>query len=401
MSPGASRFLLRGALALAATLGAACAASARAQELHLFGAPEASSPFDGVIATPKEPGGVVPFGDARIAESAGEAFRLGIVPEASDVAGAEADDPGRGSDTPETAPAAPPRRRCVLFQCETLPIAPAPKLFSTPVTIWTVAGLLGGIADGIEGPIHYGVHPFTFTDESYFQRWTYGGGSDKVSHFVVSTHVAGLLYDAYRLNGLSDDQSFALAFGTSVVAGAFVEIGDGLSPYGFSAQDWTADALGSLASVLIKRGHLDDMLGFSLGRWLQTTIPPAVIGGRPLFGIDYSQEIYTMNVRFSGLLPRAHADPGFARFFQLSFAYLTKGFGYQPPLDSRYQEVGFELGLDFQEILKAVGVSNQTWWGDTLLRIFSFLRLPYTQVGVYYNLFNHKWYGPGAPYRYY
>ena len=302
---------------------------------------------------------------------------------------------------PEEPAEAPRTRRCVLFQCETLPIAPAPKLFTTGVTIWTVVGLLGGIADGIEGPIHYGFHPFTFTDESYFQRWTYGGGSDKVSHFVVSTHVAGLAYDAYRLNGLSEDQSFGLAFATSVVAGAFVEIGDGLSPYGFSAQDWTADALGSLASVFIKRARLDDTLGFSLGRWLQTTIPPAVIDGRPLFGIDYSQEIYTMNVRFSGLLPRVHANPGFARFFQFSFAYLTKGFGYQPPLDTRYQEVGFELGLDFQEILKAVGVSNQTWWGDTLLRIFSFLRLPYTQVGAYYNLFNHKWYGPGAPYSFY
>jgi len=357
---------------LAAVLWTLPATSADAQEMHLFGdAPPETS-----------------------------AFRLGLEPDAGgggvDAALADAD------ADPAPAPAsATPQRRCVLFQCATLPIAPAPKLFTTGVTIWTLAGLLGGIADGIEGPIHYGVHPFTFADESYFQRWTYGGGSDKVSHFVVSTHVAGLAYDAYRLNGLTEDQSFGLAFATSVVAGAFVEIGDGLSPYGFSAQDWTADALGSLASVFIKRAGLDDTLGFSLGRWLQTTIPPAVIDGRPLFGIDYSQEIYTMNARFSGLLPRAHVDPGFARFFQFSFAYLTKGFGYQPPLDSRYQQIGFELGLDFQEILKAVGVNNSTWWGDTLLRVFGFLRIPFTQIGAYYNLANHKWYGPGAPYHFY
>ena len=323
-------------------------------------------------------------------------FRLGLEPAAG------GGDAGCPDDDAAAAPApAAPVRRCVLFQCETVPIAPAPKLFTTAVTIWTAAGILGGIADGIEGPIHYGFHPFSFTDESYFQRWTYGGGSDKASHFVVSTHVAGLLYDAYRLNGLSEDQSFGLALATSVVAGALVEVGDGLTPYGFSAQDWTSDALGSLVSVLVQRGHLEDTLGFSLGRWLQTTIPSAVVDGRPLFGIDYSQEIYTMNVRFSGLLPRVHVDPGPARFFQFSFAYLTKGFGYSPPLDSRYQEVGFELGLDFREILQAVGVSNQTWWGDTLLRIFSFLRIPYTQIGAYYNLYNHKWYGPGATFHYY
>lgn len=368
------------------------AARGQGQEFHLFPAsgpgPRFAAPADviGTDDTIERPFRLAP---ASLASG-------GFAPESE----AESDS-AASMAVPDEPTAAPKIRRCVLFQCRTLPIAPAPKLFTTPVTIWTVAGLLGGIADGIEGPINYGVHPFTFYDESYFQRWTYGGGSDKASHFVVSTHVAGLLYDAYRLNGLSEDQSFGLALATSVVAGAFVEIGDGLSPYGFSAQDLTADTLGSLASVLIKRARLDDTLGFSLGRWLQTTVPPAVIDGRPLFGIDYSQEMYTMNARLSGLLPRMHADPGFARYFQISFAYMTKGFGYQPPLDSRYQEVGFELGLDFQEILKAVGVSNQTWWGDTLLRVFSFLRIPFTQVGVYYNLFNHKWYGPGAPYHYY
>ena len=353
------------------------AAGANAQQLHLFGdAPPETAGFR-----------LLPAAETAGAGDAG-------------VEDADASSPPADQEAAAKEPV-PPRKRCVLFQCVTLPIAPAPKLFTTGVTIWTAAALLGGFADGIEGPIDYGVHPFTFADEGYFQRWTYGGGSDKASHFVVSTHVAGLLYDAYRLNGLSEDQSFALAFGTSVVAGVFVEIGDGLSPYGFSAQDLTADTLGSLVSVLIHRGRLEDTLGFSLGRWLNTTIPPAVIDGRPLFGIDYSQEVYTMNVRFSGLLPRLHAKPGFARFFQFSFAYLTKGFGYQPPLETRYQEVGFEVGLDFQEILKAVGVSNETWWGDTLLRVFSFLRLPYTQVGAYYNLFNHKWYGPGAPYQFY
>jgi hypothetical protein len=392
------------AMRLVLLLGASALGSrapARGQELHLFSIARTRAPSDVSADTAAVPGTIEPSPPWNLSESGG--FSLGIEgPPGIGIDADEGEPASSGSSEPaEPPPTRPPQRRCVLIQCQTLPIAPAPELFTTGVTIWTVVGLLGGIADGIEGPIHYGVHPFSFTDESYFQRWTYGGGSDKASHFVVSTHVAGLAYDAYRLNGLSEDQSFGLALATSIVAGAFVEIGDGLSPYGFSAQDWTSDALGSLASVFIKRAGLDDTLGFSLGRWLQTTIPPPVIDGRPLFGIDYSQEIYTMNVRFSGLLPRVHADPGFARFFQFSFAYLTKGFGYQPPLDTRYQEVGFELGLDFQEILKAVGVSNQTWWGDTLLRIFGFLRLPYTQVGAYYNLFNHKWYGPGAPYSFY
>jgi hypothetical protein len=46
-------------------------------------------------------------------------------------------------------------------------------------------------------------------------------------------------------------------------------------------------------------------------------------------------------------------------------------------------------------------VSNETWWGDALLRAFQFFRIPYTQIGAYYNLANQKWYGPGAPYHFY
>jgi hypothetical protein len=373
----------------------ATATSGFAQDWHLFPAsparfPEGSSSVATAnLASPSD----------RV-ESAG--FDLGIKgPSVERIDADPADFPSEDPSAFAPVPAAPPLRRCVLFQCRTLPIEPASKLFTTGVTLWTSAGVLGGIADGIQGPISDGVHPFSFTDESYFQYWTYGGGSDKASHFVVSANAAGLLYDAYRLNGLSEAQSFGLALGTSAIAGALVEVGDGLTPYGFSAQDWTADVLGSLAAVLVKYNHLDDTVGFQLGRWLRTAIPPEIVGGRPLFGIDYAQEIYTMDVKFGGLLPRLHARPGVARFFQFSFAYLTKGFGYNPPLDSRYQEIGLEIGLDFQEILKAVGVDNSTWWGDTLQRIFGFLRIPYTQVGAYYNLKNNKWYGPGAPYHYY
>lgn len=301
---------------------------------------------------------------------------------------------------PPEAATPPPPGRCVLIQCEPLPIVPAGRLFNTGSSLWTATGLLIGIVDGMQGPIDYGVHGFRFTNEGFFQYWTYGGGSDKASHGVISANVSGLLYDAYRLNGLSEDQSFALAIGTTVIAGALVEVGDGLTPYGFSAQDLTADAVGAFAAAFVKRGHLDDMIGFQFGK-VPTTIPPEIIDGRPLFGIDYSHEIYSVDLKLGGVATRLGSRPGLARFFQGSFVFLTKGFGYEPPLASRYQQVGVELGLNFPEILKAAGVSDSTWWGDTLLRVFSFLRIPYTQVGAYYNFKNKNWYGPGAPYHYY
>jgi hypothetical protein len=96
-----------------------------------------------------------------------------------------------------------------------------------------------------------------------------------------------------------------------------------------------------------------------------------------------------------------NGNPGFSRFFLTSFVYMTKGFGYAPPLPTRYQEIGFEVGLNFTEILRAFGVSESTWWGQGLIAIFDFFRFPFTQIGVYYNLYDGKWYGPGAPWHYY
>jgi hypothetical protein len=299
----------------------------------------------------------------------------------------------------ESVPA--PKRRCVLIQCVSEPIPPASKLFSTPVVLWTSLNLLVGFIDGIEGPAHYGFGSFHFTNEGYFQTWTYGGGADKASHFVISANVAGLAYDAYRLNGLSPDQSLWLALGGTVVAGTLVEIGDGLTPYGFSPQDLVADTLGASAEVVLKRTGTDDLFGFRIGK-VPTTIPASVLGDRTgTLGLDYTNEIYTADLKFEGLFTRLETKPGIARFFLSSFVFMTKGYGYAPPIPERYQEIGFEVGLNFPEILKAVGVSNETWWGDALLRAFQFFRIPYTQIGAYYNLTNQKWYGPGAPYHFY
>ena len=325
------------------------------------------------------------FGPARPAVTAEPDFDLGDAA----WAGSPGEDPG---------PA--PERRRVLFQCVSHPktgTEAAPKVFTTPISLWTAAAELIGIVNAAQAPINYGTQRFHVTDEGWFQTWTYSGGLDKASHFTVSANVAGLMYDAYRLNGLSPDQSFALSLGTTFLAGAIVEIGDGISPYGFSAQDLTADTLGTLAGVLVKRYGADDLIWFSLGK-VATTIP--VGNDTASLGSDYSNEMYTMNLKLAGVAPRFHAQPGFERFFLVSFAYLTKGYGYAPPLPGRYQEVGFEVGLNFHEILKAFGVSESTWWGDTLLRAANFIRVPYTQIGAYYNLTNGKWYGPGAPYHY-
>jgi hypothetical protein len=379
--------------AVAALLAALASAGAAAQEIHLFRASaagswsETSSAPWGATALPlfdlerSHPWG---GGDGTHGERAFE-------------------EPGDAAPSPESMPVSPPLRRCVLLQCVTLPVAPAEtagKIFRLPVTLWTATGLLAGVAIGIQGPLNDGYHSFRFVDEGFFSTATYGGGADKCSHFIVSAGEASLLYDAYALNSLTPDQSFTLTVATTLLTGVLVEVGDGLTTYGASGQDLAADAVGTLSEALVKRNHLDDLISFRLGK-VPTTIPPAVIGDRVFSGINYSGEIYTADMKFAGLCERLHTRPGIGRFFLSSVVFMTKGYGYFPALPERYQEVGFEVGLNFPEILKAVGVSDTTWWGDTLLRAFDFFRVPFTQIGVYYNLANQKWYGPAAPYHFY
>ena len=290
-------------------------------------------------------------------------------------------------ETPPPSPDAPP--------------AAPKKLFTTPTTLVTAGALLGGFLQGLGAPLQFGWQSWSFTNEGWFGRDTYVGGADKVSHFVISSGVSRALFEAYTAQGHPVNQSFNLALATAFMAGAFVEIMDGVSVYGFSWEDLTVDALGSAAGLLIQRNHLQDLIGLRLG--LATTeVPPEFVGSSvETLGHSYNDEIYAADFKPAGLVRRLGGKPGFERYFLTSFVFFTRGVGYDPPLPTRYQEIGFEVGLNFPEILRAFGVTEKTWWGTGLIAIFNFFRFPFTQVGVYYNLFDNKWYGPGAPYHYY
>ncbi len=285
-------------------------------------------------------------------------------------------------------------------QAETVASPPPKKFWDTTTTLWTVGALLGGVGQAIGAPIHYGTSPWKFTDEKFFQYDTYAGGADKASHFVVSSGVSRLLYEVYVHDGKTVDQAFWLAFATTLTAGIFVETGDAVTVYGWSWQDLTADLLGDLSGLLIHRYHLQDTIGLRLGP-ADAEIPEAAIGSSlPYLGHGYTNEMYVADLKLDGAITRLGGRPGFARYFLTSFAFFTKGFGYQPPLPSRYQSVGVELGINFPAILEDLQVPRDKWWGQGLYAFFNFFRIPYTQVGAYYNFKNKKWYGPGAPYHY-
>jgi hypothetical protein len=231
-------------------------------------------------------------------------------------------------------------------------------------------------------------YPFHVTNEGWFGQNTYVGGADKASHFVsyyIVTRFANEYNKAFHVPG---DQAALIATGTAFLAGLMTEIGDGTNKFGFSWEDLTMDALGALSGLAIIHYRLDDLIGFRAG-WVPGA-PTSPVGG---LGRDYSSEIYTADLKFSGLGKRACFNPGPARFFLFSVTYGTKGYPYSPP-EVRQRQIGLEIGINFDQVLEVLKVPRDKWWGICLYTLFDVIRFPYTAIGWRYDLNGGKWYGP-------
>jgi hypothetical protein len=230
-----------------------------------------------------------------------------------------------------------------------------------------------------------------FHNEGFFGRNTYAGGGDKASHFVSYYTVARLLTPVYEFLDAPPATAYLLAAGVSAAAGFITEVGDGRTHYGFAYEDLVLDSLGAATSLALSHYRLNDLIGFRSG-----LVPaPPTPAGNPNggYGNDYSEQIYTGDLKISGLAPRLHFNPGPARFLYLSATYGVKGYPYGAP-DTRERQIGIEIGLHLTEIMRAAGVPEDRWWSKPIYVLLDLIRLPYTSIGYYYDLNHHKWRGP-------
>ena len=235
---------------------------------------------------------------------------------------------------------------------------------------------------------------FHFTAEGFYGQNTYTGGVDKAAHFVDYTIAQRALYNTYRRIGYADRQSGWLGFGTAMAAGLVNEIGDGTTIFGFSWEDILMDSVGAGTAAVLARTGWDDTFGFRFGAVNQQETPACCVDFTNI-GRDYSGEIYTADVKIAGLARRLHVNPGPAQFLLFSLTYGTNGYDTGSP-EIRQRLVGFEIGIHFSEILRAIGVPTEPVWGEVLYYFFDTLRIPYTAIGVRYDLNHNEWFGPTA-----
>jgi uncharacterized protein YfiM (DUF2279 family) len=268
----------------------------------------------------------------------------------------------------------------------------APKLFTTSTTLVTTGVLVAITAWAGLGVQKDDYNAWHFTREKYFGKDTYAGGADKCSHFILSAGLARELGWVYEQQDHSPEQSYGLSLGVTVLAGVIQEIGDAFTPYGYSWEDVTADTAGAVTGAVLSYYKLNDLVGLRFG-FVDDSVPPDPCCHDSL-GENYSQEIYSGDLKIAGLAKRMRFNPGIARFLLLSATYSTKAYGTDPARPDRQRNVGMDIGLNLPEIMTAVGVPENTWWGTVLYKALNLFRIPFTAFGVRYDLNHKKWHGP-------
>jgi len=281
--------------------------------------------------------------------------------------------------TQPSAPEAPPKSKSLLRRV---------RPFATAVVMGAAIGYSWGNSQD-EIPFHGTFH---FTAEGFFGQNTYSGGADKAAHLVDYAVAERALQMTYRRIGYTDTQSQWLGFATALAAGLTTEIGDGTTIFGFSWEDFTMDFLGAFSAMTLARSGWDDTFGFRYGSVDQDETPPCCVDTSNI-GRDYSGEIYTADVKIAGLARRLKFNPGPARFLLLSMTYGSNGYNQASP-DLRQRLVGLEIGIHFSEILRSLRVPKEPIWGELLYFFFDTIRLPYTAIGVRYDLNHHEWFAP-------
>lgn len=179
--------------------------------------------------------------------------------------------------------------------------------------------------------------------EGWFGLDTKHGGADKVGHFYSSYVLANALPTLYRSWGFSDHQAAVRGLWSSLLINGYMEVGDSFSDYGFSGEDLTANAAGSLAGYWLDRHPWWDERVTLKVEYLPSP-------DRPDFFTDYEHMKFLAAMRLDTFTGTEHSR---LRFLELQAGYFTRGFDDADDPPRRYWFVG--LGLNFTALARALG----------------------------------------------
>lgn len=168
------------------------------------------------------------------------------------------------------------------------------------------------------------VSGFRMRDEGWFSSKTYAGGADKMAHMYSHFLINRLSYDLYRSNGLSHQSALKHSFILATTVGLLIEVGDGISHYGFAVNDLISDMAGvGLGYLLNSHPYLDELIGFQI-YWWNNTSSPEHKGKKFNDPIDdYNSQKYILNLRFAAI-PLLRTNP-ITKYVNFDIGMYTRG----------------------------------------------------------------------------
>jgi hypothetical protein len=223
-----------------------------------------------------------------------------------------------------------------LLAQDTLRVVPAsPRSTGWPTRKVAATGVVGGMLVGSLISSYYdwwkdSAEPFHFSDDGLFNN--YSLGIDKIGHAYTSYFYFHTFRNVMLWGGYDSSDAFWLAAGSSALFALSIEIGDGLSPYGFSAYD-LAFNLGGLGYAMAQEA-VPFLRNFSL-KW--SYVPEEGYRWPPHFTDHYDAHTYWLVVNVHNLLP-GNWRACWPEFIQLAFGY---------GVDDRQSRRESVIGLDF------------------------------------------------------
>lgn len=182
--------------------------------------------------------------------------------------------------------------------------------------------------------------------EGWFGEDTNSGGADKLGHVYMSYVTADGLAALYRHWCFDDSSAARWGALSSFLLLSYMEVGDAFSDYGFSYEDFVANALGSASSYFLARHpQFDRKIDFRWEYGLHAN-------GSDIF-TDYDNSKYLLAIKLNGF--RAFEQSAL-KHFELHLGYYSRG--YDDRNSSRERNLYFGIGINLTDLFRRHGYSK-------------------------------------------
>ena len=212
---------------------------------------------------------------------------------------------------------------------------------------------------------NWGSKSFHTHSEGWFGKESKTGGSDKTGHLYMTYLLSRSLASRMQDRGHSLDSASMWGALSGLTIMTLLEVGDGTSPYGFSKEDWIADAIGAGLAYLIRANPVvDDFIDVRVEYW-----PTHGTQGKRDFTTDYSNMRHLLAFKFSGF--EAVRDTPLS-LIELQVGYSSRGYrSYDTMPKSQHLYIG--IGISLSDIARRSKI-------NVLKNIFEFYQPGHTYV---------------------